>query len=298
MTEVTDPLLPPWPGETQQLQGLSIFVRRAVNTGAPAAVFVHGLGGAATNWTDLMGLLADDVDGYALDLPGFGHSAPPASGRYPLELHVGAVVSLIESIGAGPVHLFGNSLGGATATRLAARHPDLVRTLTLISPALPDLKPRLNLDWRLPLMLVPGVGPQVQKKLAAVPAEQRVAGLMDLVYYDPAGIPAQRLAEAAAEVVRRDGLAWRDAAMVGSLRGLVRAQLERGSRALWAEAASVTAPTLLVWGRHDKLVNVAVSAKAVKTFPNASLLVLDDAGHVAQLERPQAVADAWRARFR
>ena len=54
-----------------------------------------------------------------------------------------SVISLIEQRGNWPVHLIGNSLGGAVSTRVAARRPDLVRTLTLISPALPDLRPRL-----------------------------------------------------------------------------------------------------------------------------------------------------------
>lgn len=102
-------------------------------------LFVHGLGGSAANWTALMARLGGDLDGEAVDLPGFGESAPPADGDLGLSGHVRAVTGYLEASGRGPVHLFGNSLGGAVAVRLAALRPDLVRSLTLVSPALPEL---------------------------------------------------------------------------------------------------------------------------------------------------------------
>jgi pimeloyl-ACP methyl ester carboxylesterase len=74
-------------------------------------------------------------------------------------------VALLESRGAGPVHLFGNSLGGAVAVRLAALRPDLVRTLTLVSPALPVLRPRRT-NVHLPVLAMPFVGQQLMRKFA------------------------------------------------------------------------------------------------------------------------------------
>lgn len=291
-----DPPLPPWPGEVVQAGGFSLFVRAAGPADGEPAVLVHGLGGASTNWTDLMALLAPTLRSRAPDLPGFGRSAPPADGRYPLDSHVRAVVALIEEWGAGPVHLFGNSLGGATATRLAAERPDLVRTLTLVSPALPDLRPRRRLDWRLPLIVLPGFGDLVQRRLSGRPAELRARATIDLVYADPATVHPQRLREATEEVTRRTALGHADTALVRSLRGLVAAQLDRGERGLWQQAARVQAPVLLVWGRRDRLVDVGLAPRAARTFPDAELLVLPDAGHVAQLEDPQAVASAWLRR--
>ena len=79
---------------------------------------------------------------------GFGLSPPPDDGDYSMPAHVRAVVRLIESEGRVPVHLFGNSLGGAVATVVAARRPELVRTLTLVSPALPDFRQNLLLEDR------------------------------------------------------------------------------------------------------------------------------------------------------
>lgn len=286
--------LPPFPGKSVRLAGHEIFVRRAPGPdgGGEPTLFVHGLGGASTNWTDLMALLAVRLEGEALDLPGFGHSEPPPHGSYRIGTHVHAVIRLIEQRGQGAVHLFGNSLGGAVATRVAAMRPDLVRTLTLVSPALPNYDPRRVQDPRLPLLLLPGVSALTQRRLNALDPRQRAHGVLRLCYYDPSRIHPERLDQAADEVHRRTGLSHADVAFSASLRGLVRAYLVRGPHALWRQAAGVAAPTLLVWGRHDRLVDVAIAGRAARTFRDSRLLVIEDAGHVAQMEHPELVARA------
>jgi pimeloyl-ACP methyl ester carboxylesterase len=55
----------------------------------------------------------------------------------------------------------------------------------------------------------------------------------------------------------------------------------------------VQAPTLLIWGAQDRLVDVAVAPRAAQTYPDVRLLVLDGVGHVAQMERPELVARAF-----
>ncbi len=284
-----DGVLPLWPGE----QVDRLFVRRGPARGGEPALMVHGLGGSSANWTDLVGVLAGSVDAEVLDLPGFGRSAPPADGRYTVGAHARAVVRHLERSGRGPVHLFGNSLGGAVSTRVAADRPDLVRTLTLVSPALPDLRPKRGTDPRLPLLLLPGLRQLARRRLLAQSPEQRARAVLDLCFADPAAIPPQRLAEAVAEVERRASLAHAEEAFAASLRGLVGSYLVRGPEALWARAARVPAPTLLVWGARDRLVDVAIAPRAAATFPDARLLVLSDVGHVAQMERPELVARAF-----
>ena len=111
-----------------------------VGTGRPA-LFVHGLEGSSRNWTDLMDLLRPDLACEAVDLPGFCDSPPRPDGRYSIAALADTVAALIRQRGRGAVHLAGNSLGGAVCLKVAATRPELVRTLTLISPALPDLSP-------------------------------------------------------------------------------------------------------------------------------------------------------------
>lgn len=281
-------VLPAWPGAQEG----DVFVRRTPSSGGQPALFVHGLGGASTNWTDLMGLLAPGFDCAALDLPGFGWSPPATS--YALRTHVRAVIHLLERQARGPVHLFGNSLGGAVSTRVAARRPDLVRSLTLVSPALPNLRPKRGLDPRLPLLAIPGVQ-RVLGRMNEVTPEQQMLMMINLCYSDPSVVPSERRQEAIDEVIRRQELTHGMSALVGSLRGLIGTYLERGERSLWRQATHVRVPTLLIWGSEDQLVDVALAPKALAAFPTSRLLVLPSVGHVAQLEQPETVARAFLA---
>ncbi len=285
---LTDGVRPPWPG---RLVG-SLYVRTGP-AGDEPGLFVHGLGGSSLNWTDLMGVLAGVVAGEAIDLPGFGRSPLSTEDRYTVGAHSRAVARHLDAAGRGPVHLFGNSLGGAVSTRLAAERPDLVRSLTLVSPALPSLRPDRGGDRGLPLLLLPGLSTLAERQLAQASPEQRARAVLELCFGDPSLVPPQRMREAAAEVARRSSLGYERLVFQRSLRGLVGAQLQPGRRSLWSLAASVQAPTLLVWGELDRLVSVRIAPRAAATFPDARLLVLPGVGHVAQMERPDRVARAF-----
>jgi pimeloyl-ACP methyl ester carboxylesterase len=257
---------------------------------------VHGLGGASTNWTDYAALLATRLDGEALDLPGFGESGPAvARGGYTVQAAARAVIAYLERRGAGPVHLVGNSMGGVATLLVAASRPDLVRTLTLISPAMPWLRPRRSSDFAMPLLLLPGIGRYAQHRLDALPPEQRAAGLIRICFADPAVVPRNRVDEAIAEMARRKEQPWSTDAFTASLRALARSYLVLGPRSLWNVAGLVRAPTLVVWGVEDKLVPVELAARTAASVPGSRLLVLPDVGHVAQLEAPETTARATLA---
>jgi pimeloyl-ACP methyl ester carboxylesterase len=292
----------PWPGELVRLDSGDVFVRRGpVQHGSERALFVHGLGGSALNWTDVMGLLTGQAAAdraqpdvvplacEALDLPGFGFSPPPRDGDYSLDARVTAVISLLDKRGYGPVHLVGNSLGGAICTRLAARRPDLVKTLTLISPALPDLRPRV-LPLRLAVVAMPFLGRWLLTKFQHLPPERRTDASIAELYVDPGRILPERRAETIAEIIRRDTLEYAVDAMHGSARSLLAEYTRPGPASLWADAARVTAPTLLIHGSHDRLVNPAMSGRAARTFPNCRVIVLPRIGHVAMMEQPDLTA--------
>ncbi|MFB9836507.1 alpha/beta fold hydrolase [Actinoallomurus acaciae] len=285
--------IPAWPGELTSLGDIEVFTRTAPAHDADAepAIFVHGLAGSASNWTDLMGLLSDELACEAIDLPGFGYSPPPPGRDYSIDAHTHAVVRLIEKRRRGPVHLFGNSLGGAISTRLAGTRPDLVKTLTLISPALPDLRPRYG-PARILAATMPGFGPWAVRRFTLLSAEQRVQGTLDMCFADPTGVHPDRLMEFVEDVRRRDELTHNAEALIASSRGIVNAYVRRS---LWRYAARVTAPTLLIYGRHDRLVDPRMAARAGRVFKRARVVVLPEVGHVAQMERPEIVAREFRA---
>jgi pimeloyl-ACP methyl ester carboxylesterase len=285
---------PPWPGRTVKVGGGSLHVRSTPGPeGGEPALYLHGLGGQATNWTDLAALLAGVLDGEAVDLPGFGWSDPAVRGDYSLAGHARAIIGYLEQRKAGPVHLFGNSMGGAIAIVIAARRPDLVKTLTLVSPAVPDLSPRRD-ERMMPLLLLPGIARVAERRLASLDPEVRVRGVLELCYGNPALVPPERLAEAVADARQRASQPWQMTAFVRSFRGLVAGYLP-GARSLWRLAARIQAPTLIVWGDKDRLVNVRVAPKTARTIPDARLRVLPGVGHVAQMEDPVTVARAFLA---
>jgi pimeloyl-ACP methyl ester carboxylesterase len=289
-------LPPPWPGRSVVLDGAVTYVRDTPGIGPAAepALYVHGLGGSSQNWTDLAGLLADRLDGQAIDLPGFGRSEPARS--YTIAASADRIIRLIEYADRGPVHLFGNSLGGAIVVRVAGKRPDLVRTLTLISPAMPFLDPRRSLQSRLlPLLAVPRGDLLAARRLAQIEPADLAREVLRACFADPGRLAEQRLAEAVEEARLRYTVDHYVDAYLRTMRGLVSSFLRAylpGQGSLWRLARGVAAPTLVIGGRQDRLVDVRVAPQVARAVPDGRLLILEGVGHVAQMEVPRTVARA------
>ncbi|WKX72451.1 alpha/beta fold hydrolase [Streptomyces sp. XD-27] len=279
---------------TESLPGLSLTVRSRppAREGLPPALCVHGLGGSSLNWSALMGALAGRVDSEALDLPGFGDSPPPDDGDYSITGQARTVIRFLDAGDRGPVHLVGNSMGGSIAVRVAALRPDLVRTLTLISPALPELRPQRS---ALPtgLLAVPGAARLFVRMTSGWSIEQRTRAVLALNYGDPSRVAPEVFAAAVAEQERRAHLPYFWDAMARSARGIVDSYTLSGQHSLWRQAERVLAPTLLVYGMRDQLVSHRMALRAARTFRDARLLSLVDSGHVSMMEYPDEVARAF-----
>lgn len=288
-------LVPAWPGRPIEVADTRVYVRHAPATSplAECGLFLHGLGGGSSNWTDLMDMLRDRLECYAPDLPGFGQSPPPPDGAYDVQAQARTAVELIEAGGYAPVHLFGNSLGGTVATNVAAQRPDLVRTLTLISPALPDLRPSLTSALML-APLAPGIGRALMKRAAGMTVDELARQNLEAIYGDPARIHPQRLRETADEIRAMVDLPHVQGAYVGALRGLVGAYLQRGRSSMWRQATWVEAPTLLVYGAADRFVSPRMAFRALHAFSRCRVVMLSGVGHVAQMETPEIVAETAR----
>ncbi|WP_236240076.1 alpha/beta fold hydrolase [Streptomyces sp. CC228A] len=272
---------------------LNLRFRPSERRGRAPALYVHGLGGSSQNWSALMPLLEDLLDGEAVDLPGFGASPPPDDGNYSVTGHARAVIRLLDSGGRGPVHLIGNSLGGAVAVRVAAVRPDLVRTLALVSPALPELRAQRT-AWPTGLLAVPGAARLFARMTRDWTPEQRVRGVLALCYGDPRRVTEDGLRAAVEEMERRLELPYFWDAMARSARGIVDAYTLGGQHNLWRQAERVLAPTLLVYGGRDQIVSYRMARRAAAAFRDARLLTLPEAGHVAMMEYPDEVARAVR----
>jgi pimeloyl-ACP methyl ester carboxylesterase len=275
-------------------QELAVRITPATGPAAAPAVMIHGLGGSALNWTDLAGDLSGELESHAVDLPGWGFSPPALSGEYTMVAYMSVVADYLQATFPGQAaHVFGNSMGGAIALQLAAHRPELVASLCLVAPALPELRPRAT-NVHLPVMTLPKVGDYLFDKYQNVGPRRRVQATFDLCFADPSRIPPGRLAEAEEEARRRDGLPYARDVWLESIRGLLATYVDRGPGRPWKLAEQVSAPTMLVYGRADKLVNPIAAHRATRAFPKADVVVIPDSGHVAQMEHPGLVAGMWR----
>jgi pimeloyl-ACP methyl ester carboxylesterase len=297
---MTSPI-PHWPGRLVSLStGEQVYVAETPrrendpSEARPPVLCVHGMSGSATNWTDFMAELAPDFHCTAVDLPGSGFSPPPRTkAGYSIKALASTVIRLIETLGHGPVHLVGNSMGGAVSIRLAATRPDLLRSLTLVSPVLPDPRVRPEL-LRFPLVALPGLGEWLMRRTELIPAENRVAGVVATCYCDPGAVHPDRFWLEVAELRRRDNLGYNAATLSRAARAIVAENLRPGRYSLWRAAARVTVPALVIFGSRDKLVNPRLAKPARRAFRGATVEVLPRTGHVAQMEHPGLLAGRFR----
>src|ERR1700712_3908314 len=242
----------PWPARKVTIDGAMLHVRDTPATSvlAEPAVYVHGLGGSSQNFTDVAGLLADRFDGQAVDLPGFGYSDP--SPRYSIPAFAATLTGYLDHAGRGPVHLVGNSLGGSIAVRVAALRPDLVRTLTLISPAMPFLDPRRTAQGPvLPLLALPRADRLFAWGMARMTVEEMADQVLQACFGDVTKVSPQRRAEATEEIKLRYTVAHYPRAYMGTLRGLVSSFLRAylpGEGSQWGLGGHILPAALVVRG--------------------------------------------------
>lgn len=288
---------PVWPDRTVRAGGVELCIRRAAATvdDAEPALLVHGLGGSTLNWTDLAGLLRARLDVECLDLPGHGYSGPAPRRDYSQRAHARAVIAYLERSDRGPVHLVANSMGGAVSLRVAASRPDLVRTLTLISPAVPDVRRLrahpLKYNPLMAVLVLPGLGGLALRRLSRTAVEARVKATLELCFGDVSRYPKTRVEQDIRETRDRLGMRWANDAMLRSMRGLAWDQFVR-SRSVWRSIAKVQAPTLVIWGDRDQLVAPELAGYVAAAIPDSRQLVLDGVGHVAMMEDPVTCARA------
>lgn len=292
----------PWPGRFHQItvqtpRGERAATLHARHTDGPADApmlfHVHGLGGSAANWTDLATALQGRFRSVALDLPGWGLSDPAPDGDYSIAAATRWVSAAIEALAPSqPVHLVGNSLGGLISIRVAAYRPELVRTLSLISPAVPGFEATTDADPRMALLALPYIGARIQQRINGTDHMARARMSAELCFAHPENIPDHRLQQQAEEIAARAGFPWTVPAFSGSLRSIVAVHLHRMKDNPWRLAAGLPMPTAVIWGDKDRLVPVKRAPKLAGVIPDARLHVFENVGHTAQLEAPQATAEA------
>jgi 3-oxoadipate enol-lactonase len=239
----------------------------------PAVVFSHGLLWSTRMWRFQVAALRDRYRCIAYDHRGQGKSEVTSSG-YDMDTLAGDAAALIEQLGAAPVHFVGLSMGGFVGMRLAARRPELVRSLALVETAA-DAEP----TWNIP-------------KYAAMSALTRVLGVRPFV---PPVMKIMFGRSFLRDLARAELRKELEAELIGNDPVGMR-------RALWgvisrppfadAELRRIRAPTLVLTGEEDAAVPPRRSAPLARTIPGAMLARVPRAGHSSSLEEPEAVTRA------
>lgn len=293
-----------WAGihpEYHEVEGTRVRVLgTGEQTSRPTLVAVHGLGGSATNWLEVAGPLAVDRRVLAVDLPGFGETAPPRPTAPRPAAGARLLATLLRRLDVGPVVLMGNSMGGLVSTLLAADHPELVDRLVLVAPALPQANgvPRISraaLRTFVPFA-VPVVGTAVlRRRYARMTPEERYQETIRIATARPHEVPDRLVRLGIANVRREAELPWRGRsfghATAGVLDLLVGGGRERALRAV----DEITAPTQVLWGDRDQLVHRNVIETLRRRRPDFEVVELEGLGHVPMLEDPETFVHHVRA---
>jgi pimeloyl-ACP methyl ester carboxylesterase len=234
-------------------------------------VYVHGFLSSSATWKKILAAASAGRRAIAVDLPGAGFSDRP----WPYDYAAGAQAlhlwRYLDARGIGRVVLVGNSLGGAVALLAAAARPDRVAALVLVDSAWPGLE----IPWQFRVMRAPIAG-EVEMELLCRPVmelalRRRVYARADRVteetvsdWWDPVPVPGTRRAALAA--IRSSPAGYEDV------------------------ARRIAAPTLVLWGKQDRMLPLSAGAALAEEIPAARFVALPDAGHVPQEETPEAFA--------
>lgn len=263
----------------------------------PTFVCVHGLGGSHVNWLSVAPHLAERGRVLAVDLAGFGRT-PPAGRRSTIGANRRLLDRFMHATGAAPAILVGNSMGGLISALEASSAPESVAGLILVDPALPrglnaSADPVVAAIFA--TYLVPGVGEQFLKRRAKLLGPERlVRDTMSMCTVDPSRIAPEVFDAHVALARERAKMAWGHKAFLEAARSLLR-RLARRERLMGAFHA-ISCPTLLVHGERDRLVPVAAARAIAAMRPDWTLHVLDDLGHIPQIEDPGrwlAAVEGW-----
>jgi 4,5:9,10-diseco-3-hydroxy-5,9,17-trioxoandrosta-1(10),2-diene-4-oate hydrolase len=263
---------------TVTVAGKPIFF--AETGSGPAVVMLHGGGPGASgvsNYSRNIDALAKHFRVIVPDMPGYGRSVKGGDHNDPYGYRADMIRGLIDELGIDTAHLIGNSLGGAVALRLALDTPHRVGRLVLMGPA--------GIGWtrRLPtagmkslLSYYGGDGPS-REKLATF--------IRDYLVYEGASVPEDLI-----DLRYRDSI---DPEVIADP-PLRRPSGPTAPRALWRgdltrdrRLKGLDTPTLVLWGRDDKVNRPAGGPMLLNVMPNADLVMTSHTGHWMQWERAE-----------
>ena len=242
-------------------------------------LLLHGSGPGVTGWRNYRGVLADLAEHFrclVLEFPGFGVSDPCEG--HPMAMASVAVTDFLDGLGLDRVSIIGNSMGGIVGTQFAIAEPDRVEKLVTIGGT-----------GRSVFAPAPGEGIRLLMEFTDDPTREKLVRWLRSMVYDPAIITEELIEERWAlatepktlEIARR---MYSSAAFAAG----AKAAAASDATPYWAQLHKVTAPTLLTWGRDDRVSPVDMAMLPMRELPRGELHVFPNCGHWTMIEAREA----------
>jgi pimeloyl-ACP methyl ester carboxylesterase len=238
-------------------------------------LMIHGFGGSNRDFVVLDSLIQSNYRVIRVDLPGFGLSDYPfsyTSDTTMQEAYSAYFDFMLDTLHIDSCYVMGNSMGGLMAMEVASQHPDVVRKMVLFNSAgydMEEVKKSANADF---FTLWP-----VQKFSEKGLPEFMTAKGIERVPYDKTMVTPEK--------VKRVNSLWN---RQGNLRHIV--EVANATDVFdQNKIAKIDCPTLIVWGKQDKIVNVKYAERFHHDIKGSQLVVYDKCGHVPMMEKPEEV---------
>lgn len=230
-------------------------------------LFIHGYGDSKEGWADFPAAFIGNHRVIIPDLPGFGENSRVQSDTYAIPEQVKRLDRFVESIGVSSFHLCGVSMGGAISAYYAGEHPEKVKSLLLIDPfGVVTAQP--SVGWL-----------EYQKdntKLLCWKNESDYHRIMGWAFDRPPKLPK----------IFQDYVIDLGRTHYDFNKKIFNELLAGGRAILENRLGRIQAPTLILWGRNDRVFHVSCAEVFRRGIPKSRLEILD-AGHVVYIDAPR-----------
>ena len=237
---------------------------------AETVLMVHGFSADKDNWMRFAKTITPKYHVVAPDLPGFGESARHPDWNYDLPEQRKRLAAFVDALGIKRVHIVGNSMGGHLAALYTHAHPEQVISMALfnnagiVSPTPSEFQE----------LLAKGENPLIVKTEDDFYTKlEWAAHVQPFIPWPVKGVMARQAVEHGAF----------DEYIFKQYRSDRRAGLEQ-------QLAEIKNPTLILWGRYDRLLHVSSIEVMRPVLPQAEIIIMEDTGHVPMIERPELTA--------
>lgn len=237
-------------------------------------LFLHGFGGDKDNWIRFAQTLTNDYRVVIPDLPGFGETERHWDWKYTAAPQAERVHSFVEALGLERFHIAGHSMGGHIAGLYAHAYPDEVRSLALVT----------NAGVTSPTQSYTAVRAAEGEMILIPRTRDEFRRLIEVASYEPPFIPWPVSGVLADEAI---GEADFKAHILESF-------LRDRGQMLEPVLPVLDMPIFVLWGRHDRLIDVSTVDVMKELIPGASYVILEESGHLPILEQPALSADHYR----